>query len=227
MSSPFPGMDPYLEDANLWPAFHHQLVLGLYQILLPGLVDRYRAQIMPRSSTAEGIDSPTGQQACLKERLEIRERNGRRLVTLIDVVSPADKLIESSRRACLESRREARDLGANIIEIDLVLQGRPLFEYSREGLPEWDYAVTVCRATQPERYEIYTSTLAKRLPRFRVPLASDDRDTVLDLQATFTRYYDQGGFASKIDYRGDPPVALSLKNEQLVKELLGPLRHGH
>ena len=39
-----------------------------------------------------------------------------------------------------------------LVEIDLVLQGQPLWDYSRAGLPDWDYAVTVARATQPERY---------------------------------------------------------------------------
>ena len=53
MSSPFPGMDPYLEDGSLWPMFHHQLVTSLYQILLPGLVDRYRARIAQRHYTTE------------------------------------------------------------------------------------------------------------------------------------------------------------------------------
>jgi hypothetical protein len=37
-----------------------------------------------------------------------------------------------------------------------------------------------------------------------LPLASDDRDTVLDLHTAFTRCYDQGGFASKIDYQHEP-----------------------
>ena len=43
MPSPFPGMDPYLEHPKLWPAFQHHLLACLYQNLLPGLVDRYRA----------------------------------------------------------------------------------------------------------------------------------------------------------------------------------------
>ena len=42
MPNPFPGMDPFLEDEKLWPVFHHQFAACLYQILLPGLVDRYR-----------------------------------------------------------------------------------------------------------------------------------------------------------------------------------------
>ena len=48
MPCPLPGMDPFLEDEKLWPAFQHQLVACLYQILLPGLVDRYRARIGQR-----------------------------------------------------------------------------------------------------------------------------------------------------------------------------------
>ena len=53
MPSPFPGMDPYLEDEALWPVFHHQLVMCLYQILLPGLVDRYRARVNQRHYVTE------------------------------------------------------------------------------------------------------------------------------------------------------------------------------
>src|SRR5215468_7727447 len=111
----------------------------------------------------------------------------------------------TGRRTYLEKRQEGKSAGANLVEIDLVLQGQPTLEYSRDGLPDWDYAVTVTRATQPERHEIYSATLQKRLPRFRLPLAPDDRDTVLDLQTVFARCYDQGVFAAKIDYQRDPP----------------------
>jgi hypothetical protein len=114
----------------------------------------------------------------------------------------------AGRQAYLEKRAEARGAGANLVEIDLVLQGQPTLDYSREGLPDWDYAVTVTRASHPERHEIYSATLQKRLPRFRLPLAADDRDTVLDLQATFTRCYDREDYRARIDYRQEPPVRL-------------------
>jgi hypothetical protein len=95
-----------------------------------------------------------------------------------------------------------------------------MLDYSREGLPEWDYAITVTRCTQPERYEIYTTTLQKRLPRFKIPLAADDRDTVLDLQATFARCYDQGNFGSQIDYKRDPSFALADDDARWLSEVL-------
>ncbi|HVS40013.1 MAG TPA: DUF4058 family protein [Gemmataceae bacterium] len=219
MPSPFPGMDPYLEDAALWPAFHHQLVMCLYQILLPGLADRYRARIGQRRYRVE--PSPEAPQEERQEDfLEIRQRSDGKLLTLVDVVSPANKTTASGRAAFLDQRREAKNAGASIVEIDLVLQGQPTLEYSRDGLPDWDYAVTTTRSTQAERYEIYTATLQKRLPRFRLALASDDRDLVCDLHTAFTRCYDQGGFASQIDYTRDPSTPLSEEDRRWLQEVL-------
>lgn len=214
MPCPLPGMDPYLEDDKLWPAFQHQLISCLYQILLPGLVDRYRARVSQRTYvTEQPLFTSIIREQHLEELIEVRQRSDNRLVTLVDVVSPINKTRPEGRTAYLETRRQARNQNASVVEIDLVLQGQPMLDYSRDGLPEWDYAITVTRCTQPERYEIYTTTLQKRLPRFKVPLAPDDRDTVLDLQATFARCYDQGAFGSQIDYKRDP--GQKMKDEDL------------
>jgi hypothetical protein len=214
-------MDPYLEDEQLWPVFHHQLVMCLYQILLPGLVDRYRARVGQRQYVTEmALFTSIVREEHHEDFIEVRQRNDGRLITLVDVVSPANKTNSAGRTAYLEKRKEGRAANANLVEIDLVLQGQPTLDYSRDGLPDWDYAVTVTRCTQPERYEIYTATLQKRLPRFRLPLASDDRDTVLDLHTAFTRCYDQGGFAAKIDYRRDPTTPLNDEDRRWLQDLL-------
>ena len=221
MPSPFPGMDPYLEDEKLWPSFQHQLVNCLYQILLPGLVDRYRARVGQRHyATEQALFTSVVREEHHEEFIEIRQRTDGRLITLVDVVSPANKTTTQGRQTYLDKRREGRSASSNLVEIDLVLQGQPMLDYSRDGLPDLDYAVTVTRPAQPERYEIYTTTLQKKLPRFRLPLAADDRDTVLDLHAAFTRCYDQGNFAAKIDYQREPPMRLSESNRQWVGEIL-------
>lgn len=221
MPSPFPGMDPFLEDEKIWPAFHHQLVTCLYQILLPGLVDRYRARLGQRQyATEQALFTSVVREEHNEEYIEVRRRNDGRMITLVEVVSPVNKTTSTGRKAYLEKRQEFKTAGASLVEIDLVLQGQPTLEYSRDGLPDWDYAVTVTRATQPDRHEIYTATLQKRLPRFRMPLAADDRDTVLDLQAAFARCFDQGNFAGKIDYHRDPPAALAEDDRRWVQEHL-------
>jgi hypothetical protein len=221
MPSPFPGMDPYLEDEALWPVFHHQLVMCLYQILQPGLVDRYRARVNQRNYVLEqALFTSVVREEHHEDYIEIRQRSDGRLITLVEVVSPPNKQTQTGRTAYLAKRDEGKKAKANLVEVDLLLQGPPTLEYSRDGLPDWDYAVTVTRSTQPERYEIYTTTLQKKLPRFRLPLAADDRDTVLDLHTAFTRCYDQGGFAAKIDYGKEPSPPLSDEDRKWLHDVL-------
>lgn len=134
------------------------------------------------------------------------------------MASPANKTTALGRQAYLDRRSASR--GANLVEIDLVIQGKPTLDYSRDGLEKWDFGVTVTRAATAERHEIFTATLRKPLPRFRMPLAADDKDTVVDLQSVFTRCFDHADFADKIDYTKDPPVELSNEDRQWVAELL-------
>src|SRR5882757_1997458 len=102
MPSPFPGMDPFLEAADLWPAFHHQFVAGLYQLLLPGLVDRYRARVTQRVYVTEvALFTSVVRDQHAEELIEIRQRGDGRLVTLIDAVSPANKATAEGRQAYL------------------------------------------------------------------------------------------------------------------------------
>jgi hypothetical protein len=221
MPSPFPGMDPFLEDAERWPAFQPLLVDELNRLLLPGLMDRYQARIGERKYSSEPA-LPTGIR-CNENKesfIEIEQRSDKRLITLLEVVSPANKITAEGRRQYLERRAEVRTMNVHIVEIDLVLQGQALIEYAKESAPSWDYAVVVTRWTHPERYEIYSATLPKRLPRFRVPLASDDRDTVLDLGTAVSRAYDQGDFIKHIDYTREPATNLSAENRRWLHEKL-------
>jgi hypothetical protein len=214
-------MDPYLEEETLWPEFQHHLVLCLYQIVLPGLVDRYRARVGQRSYvTEQALFTSIIRQEHKEDFIELRQRADGKLVTLIDIVSPTNRTTAAGRQGYLDTRKEARAGGASLVEIDLVMQGQPMLDYSRDNLPEWDYAVTVTRSTQPERHEIYTATLQKRLPRFKMPLAADDRDTILDLHTAFNRCYDQTGLGARIDYTRDPATKLTDAHRAYLSQLL-------
>lgn len=49
MPSPFPGMDPYLEDPAVWPGFHHDLaseiMAGLNRLLLPAYIAKVEQRV--------------------------------------------------------------------------------------------------------------------------------------------------------------------------------------
>lgn len=221
MASPFPGMDPYLEVAPFWLELHQQFVAALYQGLAPALADRYRAKVSTRKYAIELVlFTSIRKEEQTEPFIEIRNRADNKPITLIDLVSPTNKTTADGRAAYLDIRRDALRHGANAVEIDLILDGQPTLDYSRDGLPDWDYAVTVTRATSPDRHEIYTSTLQKPLPRFRLPLGTDSRDVLIDLQATFAKAFDAGRFGSRIDYGQDPAAPLEDADRIWLRDLL-------
>src|SRR5690348_14498858 len=56
MPSPFPGMDPYLEEPSGWHPFHTKLVAALADALNDVLPDDYYAQVEQRTLVATWED---------------------------------------------------------------------------------------------------------------------------------------------------------------------------
>ena len=229
MASLFPGMDPFLERADCWPAVQHHVVAALYQLLLPGLVDRYRARVGRREyATETPLFTSVLRETQAEEFLEIRARSDDRLVTLVEVVSLANRTTPAGRVAYLAARQAAQRQRAGVVEIDLVTQGTPTLDYARADLPAADYVVAVARGPAPDRFELYAATVAKRLPKFRLPLAADDRDTVVDLQTVYARAADQGQFANVARHAEPLPAEVVLTGdgrawaEQLVRPAARP-----
>jgi hypothetical protein len=54
MSSPFPGMNPYLENPDLWAEVHHRLISAIAIHLAPALRPKYRVAIEKRTYFSEG-----------------------------------------------------------------------------------------------------------------------------------------------------------------------------
>jgi hypothetical protein len=61
MPSPFPGMDPFLEDPELWPDVHHELISDLRARINKGLSPRYVARLEVRVFLASesSFDQPS------------------------------------------------------------------------------------------------------------------------------------------------------------------------
>ncbi|HIK46311.1 MAG TPA: DUF4058 family protein [Leptolyngbyaceae cyanobacterium M65_K2018_010] len=49
MASPFPGMDPYLEQAIFWPEFHSRLIVAIADALAPRLLPKYYVAVEIRT----------------------------------------------------------------------------------------------------------------------------------------------------------------------------------
>jgi hypothetical protein len=116
--------------------------------------------------------------------LSIRNREWRDVVTVIEVLSPTNKRAGEERNEYLVKRWNVFRTPAHLVEIDLLRGGERL--PTREPLEAADFYAFVCRKECLPQVEVYPWTLRQPLPVIPVPLAGDDPDVPLDLQATTT-----------------------------------------
>jgi hypothetical protein len=261
MPSPFPGMDPCLEDPTLWPDVHQSLITYIRDALQPKVRPRYHARIgerryvvqlphsmypdvvlvrRPRAVREAEVVAPVADVVTAEADtpvvlaippvehrepfVEIVHTAGGEVITVIEVLSPANKTPGEGHRLYRRKQQEILDSPAHLVEIDLLSEGLHTVAISEEAmasLKERRYLVSVNRAPERYQFELYPVPLQRRLPRIRVPLRESDPDVVLDLQAVFTRCYDNGGYEDFVDYHQPPPASLSSEETAWLESLLG------
>jgi hypothetical protein len=243
MRSPFPGMDPYLEQ--FWPDLHARLILYACDQLeeqLPGnLIARVEERVVleteeePRAVYPDGITERPGRgfpegavasQAAVIEPLIVAYHEpatetflnvleagpGQRLITVIEILSLANKLAGDGQRQYRRKQQELASAGVSLVEIDLLRQGRRVLNIPPSRLREsarTTYHACVRRGWRPEQCEVYPVPLRGALPAIRIPLRQKDEDVRLDLQAVLEQAYRKGRYALTINYAEppDPPLA--------------------
>ena len=222
MKSPFPGMDPYIEDRGLWPDFHDDLIAEIKRALAARLPERYFAQMGERSyivlAGTDGMeeagevivaepaaDAAVTMRAFIDEHfrenfIEIYESDpDLRLVTCIEVLSPANKRRNTEGWDEYARKRQAMLLGqANFIEIDLLRGGHKM--PMLDPWPESPYTLLVCRRMNAPHCRAWPVHFQRRLPAIPVPLAYPDPDLALDLQPLLDDIYSLGRYDERIDY---------------------------
>ncbi len=149
------------------------------------------------------------------------------IVTAIEVLSPDNKQPGPGRKSYLRKREELWDNATNLVEIDLLREGEPTVRISEEHLDSlrpFHYLVAVTRCW-PSKQEVYPIPLARRLPRIAIPLNAEDRDVVLDLQAAFTRCWDEGPYPELLRYQESPLGSLSAEEIAWCEGLLRDAGH--
>lgn len=152
---------------------------------------------------------------------------GNRVITVIEFLSPANKLQGAGRDEYLTKRNEYQRGGVNTVEINLTRTG-----HRAEVLPVWrlqgehllaTYHACVQRASTPQAIELYPMPLAQRLPSIKIPLRSEDQDVRLDLQVLVDQAYARGRY-DFLDYTQPPEPPLGERDGPVAAELLKDLR---
>jgi len=146
-----------------------------------------------------------------------------RVITLLEFISPGNKLSRTGRRLYSRKRAEAIDAEISFVEIDLTRAGEPVFRFNLDVLPRThrtQYHASIWRSgNEDDRYEVYPIPLRERLPAIRIPLRPDDQDAVLDLQELVDRAYEEGRYVV-LDYSRPLKPPLSDDDRAWATELL-------
>ena len=201
MPSPFPGMDPYLEDPAHWSGVHRQIISEIQADLNSRLQPRYCVAVEERVyiSDAGEIREPY---------LRVIEHATQQVVTVIELLSPANKSGGSpGRKAYMATRSEILASDTNWVEIDLLRLGDPVLP--REIYPKCEYTVHISRVAQRPKSIVLPIRIHERLPVIPVPLNGSGNDAELDLQAIVAGIYEQGDYGVRFDYSKAPQAPLS------------------
>jgi Protein of unknown function (DUF4058) len=251
MPTPFPGMDPYLEQASLWANVHNSLIIALRDELAPRLRPRYYVAVEertvhmapedlsfaarpdvavvergPGSTTAVAV--PSGSDVLtvdvpmlddLHETfLEIHEIGSANVVTIVEILSPTNKIAGEGRRQYLQKRLNVFSSLTSMVEIDLLRAGEPMPVYGFAG--HSDYRILVSRGQRRPRAELRPFGLRQPIPAFRLPLQPGDHEPEVALTPLLHALYDRAGYDLRIDYRRDPAPPLTADDLAWAEALL-------
>lgn len=208
MPSPFPGMDPFLEAPELWPAFHNAFIYclntAINRQLPPGFASRLEERLVVEET-----------EPYRETFIEIQTREGsqRRVVAVVELLSYANKLPGKGREEYLGKQKNLLASEIHLLELDLLRVGPHTLAVSEASLKErfgrYDYAASLHRARDGRRFQMVAWQIPHELPSVLIPLEYPHPDLIVDLQPLLTRAYDEGRFAELVDYSRLPEPSVN------------------
>ena len=173
------------------------------QVFRPDIVIHTEAKDESRTQSARAaIAEPT--ILTLPMPTEQRERYiaivslpNRELVTVIELLSPANKRVGADgRHEYLRKREQILQSAVHLVEIDLLLKEERL--PTVEPLPEGDYYAFVSRSEYRPAVEVYHWRRDEPMPTIPIPLLRKDGEVYLDLQAVYEQTYERARYEARL-----------------------------
>lgn len=239
-----------MEHPALWPDSHNSLIIAIADKLTPEVAPRYYIGLGRRTYrlqlddillvghpdiaaiTHQPAPKPLAEAGVLEVELpmteevgenflEIREVHTGRLVTILELLSPVNKLNDEGRQQYLQKRSNILLSQTNLVEVDLLRAGNPMPVVGQPVAS--DYRILVSRAWQRPRAQLYPFNLQQPIPFFPLPLLRQDDPPEVDLGAILHALYERARFDLRLDYTQPPVPPLVDEDNLWARELLSGL----
>ena len=138
--------------------------------------------------------------------LEIRSAGEGEVVTVLEVLSPANKRSGEGRRVYLQKRSVVLATLTSLVEIDLLRAGEPMPVVGDP--PSSDYAILVSRSWQRPKAHLLPFGLRDPIPPVPVPLRKGEEEPTVEMGAVLAGLYERASYDLRVDYRRPPEPPL-------------------
>ena len=150
--------------------------------------------------------------------LEVHDASSGQIVTVLELLSPVNKINAKGRREYEEKRDQIFASRTNLVEVDLLRAGLPMAVIGKPVRS--DYRLLVSRGDRRPRAQLYAFGVRQPIPRFPLPLLKGDAEPLLDLNGIVHDLYDRAGFDLQIDHARPPVPALSEADDSWARGLV-------
>jgi hypothetical protein len=163
------------------------------------------------------VELPVGDEV-RETYLEVRRTVDHRVVTVVEILSPANKRQKEGREQYLRKRSQILNSLTHLVEIDLLRGGvsLPMHPAVEPGF----YQILISREEKRPLADLLLFTVRQPIPSFHLPLLSGEQEPVVALNELFHTLYDRAGYDLRVDYRQKPEPPLHSEDAQWVHSLL-------
>jgi len=150
--------------------------------------------------------------------LEIHEVKTGKLITVLELLSPVNKLHRQGREEYERKRGYVFRSWTNLVEIDLLRAGDPMLVVGAQV--QSDYRILVSRGMQRPRASLIVFMLRQPIPAFTLPLLPGDDEPEVALNHILHALYRRARFDLRLDYTQPPIPPLAEADAAWALELI-------
>jgi hypothetical protein len=170
-----------------------------------------------RAAAVVEVEVPVAEEVG-EDFLEIHEVETGKVATIIELLSPVNKLLGAGREAYQGKRAQVLRTRTNLVEIDLLRAGEPMPVVG--PAVRSDYTILVSPGLRRPRAQIYAWSVRQPIPTFSVPLLPGDAEPTADVGAVLAGLYDRARYDLRVDYAKAPVPPLAGEDAAWARALV-------
>ncbi len=152
--------------------------------------------------------------------LEVRTAPAGEVVTVLEILSPANKRPGTGRQVYLDKRAIILSTRTSLVEIDLLRGGEPM---PTLGSPAGSaYRVLVSRPRRRPKADLIAFGLRDPIPSFPLPLRQGEEEPAVELSRILHALYERASYDLRIDYRIEPVPRLPAEDAEWAAGIARP-----